>query len=433
MPGDKSITHRALLLAALAEGRSRIEGPLLAGDALATRGVLAGWGVEVTEGAPGSGGKVAWEVRGRGLRGLVAPQGPLDCGRSGTTLRLAAGIAAGQGHPVTLSGDPQLLARPMGRIRDPLRALGATVEGPGDAARAPLFIHGGALRGGAWTPEVASAQVKSCLLLAGLCAGVEVTVVERTPTRDHTERLLRHLGVELTVTAGADGAQRVALPAGAGPLPAFTLEVPGDPSSASFLWAWAALTPGGDVSVEDVALNPGRTGLLRVLARMGAQVECTPAGSRGGEPVGRVRVRGQALRAVEVGGAELVALVDEVPLLALLATQATGTTRVRDASDLRHKESDRLATTAAELGRLGAQVEVLPDGLRVRGPTPLHGAVVESHGDHRLAMTLATAGLVAHGATTVRGVACHRDSFPGFCERVAALGGRVDALEEAPC
>lgn len=429
LPGDKSITHRALMVAALAEGTSRIAGPLSSGDALATRRVLGEWGVEVRdEGAPGA---PVWTVEGRGLRGLATPRGALDCGRSGTTLRLAAGIAAAQPTTTTLGGDPQLTARPMRRIRDPLRALGATVRGPEDASRAPLTITGGVLRSTVWTPRIASAQVKSCVLFAGLCAGVPVGVEEPLPSRDHTERLFAHLGLDVRSTARANGGVAVRFVPGV-PLRGFELRVPGDPSSASFLWAWAALAA-GDVRVEGVLLNPGRSGLLRVLEAMGAAVEVTPTGTQGGEVVGDVRVGGGALRAVEVGGAELVALVDEVPLLALLATQAAGTTRIHDAQELRHKESDRLATTARELTCLGASVRETADGLEVDGPTPLVGAEVQSHGDHRLALALAVAGLVARGQTTVRGVDCHRDSFPGFPAAVAALGGALAEREEVPC
>ena len=429
VPGDKSITHRALLLAALAEGTSRITGPLSSGDALATRRVLGGWGVEVRdEGRPGA---PVWTLEGRGLRGLAAPRGPLDCGRSGTTLRLAAGVAAAQPTTTTLGGDPQLTARPMGRVRDPLRALGATVSGPDGARRAPLTIAGGALRPTVWAPRIASAQVKSCVLFAGLCAGVPVGVDEPLPSRDHTERLFAHLGMDVRSTPRADGGVSVRFVPGEVPR-GFELRVPSDPSSASFLWAWAALA-GGEARVEGVLLNPGRSGLLRVLEAMGAAVEVTPTGTEGGETIGDVRVGGGALRAVEVGGAEVVALVDEVPLLALLATQAAGTTRIRDAAELRRKESDRLATTARELTRLGACVRETVDGLEVDGPTPLLGAGVQSHGDHRLALALAVAGLVARGETTIRDVACHRDSFPGFPAAVAALGGVLAEREEVPC
>ncbi|MEZ6186244.1 MAG: hypothetical protein R3F62_14710 [Planctomycetota bacterium] len=270
---------------------------------------------------------------------------------------------------------------------------------------------------------MASAQVKSCVLLAGLSGQVEVSVLEPMPSRDHTERLLGALGIDLV----RDG-PRITLRPGRLPVP-FGLEVPGDASSASFLWAWAAL--GGDVEVREVGLNPGRTGVLRALEAMRAAVEVTDEGERGGEPVGRVRVRGAELQALEVGGGELVALVDEVPLLALVATQAQGTTRIRDAQELRHKESDRLATTARELGKLGARVRVTADGLEVEGPTPLVGAEVESHGDHRLALALTIAGAVARGRTRVRGVACHRDSFPGFPGLFRELGGALE--EEEPC
>lgn len=413
VPSDKSITHRALILGAVGEGESRIRQPSPAGDCRATLRCIQALGAEARR---GDGGEL--RVQGLGLRGLREPADALDCGRSGTTMRLLAGLLAGQEGLFVLRGDPQLHRRPMGRIVQPLRDAGATVLGQADGRFPPLVIQGGQLRGVHHTLPVASAQVKSCLLLAGLLA--EGTTVVRSPevSRDHTERMLRGMGASLI----GEGLE-VAVQGPATSLAPLDLTVPGDFSSAAFLLVAACLVEASAVVLEGVGLNPTRTGLLDVLRRMGAEVEAQEGGAAGGEPVGDLIVHSGPLRGVNVGGAAIPLLIDELPVLAVAATQAEGETVVRDAEDLRHKESDRIATTVRELQKLGAHIEERPDGFVVEGPTRLRGTAVDSHGDHRLAMALAVAGLVADGETTVANFDCVGDSFPGFeevLERLAA-------------
>jgi len=416
VPGDKSISHRALILAAIAEGACRIEGLATGADVRSTASCLRALGVRIESDGD------ATVVHGAGLHGLRPPAGTLDCGNSGTTMRLLAGVLAGSGVGGVLDGDASLRRRPMGRVLDPLRAMGA--EAAAVDGRAPLRIAPGArLRGMHHDLPVASAQVKSALLLAGLWAEGGTSVREPARSRDHTERMLRAFGAPIAV------GEAIAIAPPGAPLRApATLRIPGDPSSAAFLLGAALLVPGGDVTVVHVDANPTRTGFLDVLERMGAAIARTPAGEAAGDPVATLRARHAPLRATTVGPGEIPALVDEVPLLALLATQAIGTTEIRGAGELRVKESDRIATTAAGLSALGARVEELPDGLRIHGPTPLVGREVESHGDHRIAMTLALAGLAAQGQTTVRGAACVDVSFPGFFERLAGLAGGAARL-----
>jgi 3-phosphoshikimate 1-carboxyvinyltransferase len=426
--GDKSISHRAAMLAAIAEGTCRIENFLPAADCRATLGVVRALGVEVEERSP-----TDLIVHGRGLRGLQEPDGVLDCVRSGTTMRLLAGILAGQPFFSVLSGDPQLRRRPMARIAEPLRIMGATVLGRHAGQLPPLAIQGGALHGVDYTLPVASAQVKSALLLAGLYAAEPTTVRVPGPSRDHTERMLLAMGVlcpesrqttpnasripdhELRLTHHVT---RIATVSRLEPL---NVLVPGDFSSAAFLIVAATLVPGSEIVVEGVGVNATRTGLLDVLREMGASIALENERTQGTEPVADLVVRAAELRPVTVSGETVVRMIDELPVLAVAASQARGETVVRDAAELRVKETDRIATTVEELRRLGAHVEARPDGFVVSGPTPLQGAAVQSHGDHRLAMALAVAGLVAAGETRVRDVACVGDSFPGFEATLAGL------------
>lgn len=409
VPGDKSISHRALMLGALAEGVTRVRGWLAGGDTLATLGVVRALGVDVER----AGSTLA--VHGGRLR---APGGPLDCVNSGTTMRLMAGLLAGQPFASVLDGSPQLRKRPMRRVVEPLRAMGADVADTD--GRAPLYVKPTALRGVRYELPVASAQVKSALLLAGLCAEGETVVVQPGPARDHTERMLRAMGADIAVDGGA---VRLRPSARLAPL---DLDVPGDFSSAAFLIVAGLLAPGADVTIEGVNLNPTRTGLLDVLARMGGDVGVESQTEAGGEPAGTVRARAGALLATAVGGDEVVRLIDEFPILGVAATQARGVTEVRDAAELRVKEVDRIAMLAGELRKLGAQVEERPDGFAIEGPRRLRGAEVDSHGDHRLAMSLAVAGLIAEGETVVRDAACIADSFPGFVELLVALGAEMN-------
>lgn len=443
VPGDKSISHRAVMLAALADGISHVQGFLHSGDCLATLDCVRRLGVRIDETMTAD-GKPALIIYGRGLDGLTAPDPGndsdrrndsdrqndsdtlLNCRRSGTTMRLMAGLLAGQAFDTLLTGDLQLLRRPMRRITEPLRKMGAEIadtEGCG-----PLTIRGGRqLRGGDHRLAIASAQVKSAILLAGLYAGGPVNVVLPGPARDHTERMLN---AHIVSRPGAPGALCYdALTARLDPravdhLRPLVWEIPGDFSSAAFLIA-AALAGSPGVTVEGVGVNPTRTGLLDVLRVMGADVTLSRSREQGGEPVADVTARVSSLVAAEVGGDTVVRMIDEFPIFALLATQASGTTVVRDAAELRVKETDRIMSVVRELRKLGARIEARPDGFVVEGPTQLEGADVAGQGDHRLAMTLAIAGLIARGETRVSGAECIPDSFPGFAETLIALGAEV--------
>ncbi len=411
VPGDKSISHRALLLGALAEGPSRIRGFLPSGDCHATLSAMEALGVpfEVHD-------ATTLTVHGRGLRGLCLPDGPLDCARSGTTMRLLAGILAGQPFSSVLTGSEQLRRRPMDRIVTPLQRMGAVIEGRDGCA--PLSIHGGGtLRGIAHDLPIASAQVKSAILLAGLYAGGSTVVRQPGPARDHTERMLGAMGADLNVEGLV---VTLRSPASLAPL---DLRIPGDLSSAAFPLVAAALVPGSQVTVAEVGVNPTRTGLLDALGDMGADLTIVPRSDQGGEPAADVTVRAAPLRGVTVRGERVVRMIDEFPVLAVAATQAQGTTVVGDAAELRVKETDRIATVVEELRAMGACIEARPDGFVVQGPTPLRGTVVDSHGDHRLAMALAVAALVAGGDTVIRGTDCVVDSFPGFFDMVDVING----------
>jgi 3-phosphoshikimate 1-carboxyvinyltransferase len=404
VPGDKSISHRAALVAGLARGVSELRGFSPAGDCLATLGLLEALGCRVERGSG-----VVHVLGGR----LEPPAGPTDCVRSGTTMRLGAGTIAAHAFSTTLTGDLQLLRRPMGRVAEPLRSMGARVElAAGD--RPPIRIEGGELHGIRYELPVASAQVKSAILLAGLGADGETTVVESAPSRDHTERLLEWLGALHRREPGVVSVVRA-------DLGAFGLDVPGDLSSAAPLVAAAALVPGSDIRVEGVGLNPSRTGFLNALARMGARVETSPIGVDGPEPSGELRVRAAPLHAISVEAGEVPNLIDELPLVGVLATQAEGATEVRGAVELRTKESDRIAGLVAGLVALGADAEELPDGFVVRGPVRLHGGACDALGDHRLAMAFTVAGLVASEPVRVAGMASVGDSFPGFLRALEAL------------
>jgi 3-phosphoshikimate 1-carboxyvinyltransferase len=412
VPGDKSISHRALLFGALAEGDSRIEGFLPSGDCLATLACLRALGVEIERLD-----KTALVVHGCGLRSLQKPATPLDCVRSGTAMRLLAGILAGQPFDSVLTGDEQLLRRPMRRVIEPLRAMGAEIKDADGCA--PLTVHGQNLHGREHTLAVASAQVKSALLLAGLYADGPTVVRQPGPARDHTERMLMAMGAKIAV----DGLDVTLTPVDA--LTPNSLTVPGDISSAAFLLVAAVLIEGSEITVEGVGINPTRTGLLGVLGEMGAGIAVENARVQGGEPVADVTVHFSSLRSVEVGGDTVVRMIDEFPILAVAATQGCGTTVVRDAAELRVKETDRIAVIVEGLQAMGARIEPQPDGFIVEGPTPLKGVVVDSHGDHRLAMALAVAGMIAEGETVVEQAECIPDSFPGFVNLIKELGGEV--------
>lgn len=410
VPGDKSITHRALLLGSIAQGDTVVRGFLDSGDCRASVEVVQALGAQVVDE-----GESTIRVRGSGIGGLREPDNVLDCRGSGTTMRLLAGLLAGQPFTSVLTGNPALRSRPMGRIIEPLRRMGATVLGRDGDRLPPLAIRGGGLRGIDYDLPVASAQVKSGILLAGLFASGETTVREPRPTRDHTERMLAAMGAPVR---SIPGAVTVAPAQG---LDALALTVPGDLSSAAFLLAAATAVPGSELLVQGVGVNLTRTGFLAILSAMGGHFRVENSRVEGGEPVADLWVESAPLTATEVSGDLVPLAIDELPLVAVLATQARGVTVVREASELRLKESDRVATLVAELGKLGAQIEALPDGYRVEGPTSLRGGTVECHADHRLAMCLAVAALCAVGPVTILGAECAADSFPGFFELLERL------------
>lgn len=411
VPGDKSITHRALLLSSLGEGNSKITGYLDGADCRATMDCLRGLDIPVVKE-----GEEALVVRGKGLRGWQEPERVLNCVRSGTAMRLMAGLLAGQDFYSVLSGASQLRRRPMDRVTHPLRRMGAEIWGRQSGRLPPLSILGSPLQGIEYAPPMASAQVKSCVLLAGLYAKGTTVVLEPGPSRDHTERMLRARGVEL-VTQGL----RHELPQAPSRIESLDVSVPGDFSSAAYFLMAGLLAAEGELLVRGVGTNPTRTGLLDVLRKMGATMEILNPRTEGGEPVGDILVRPQQLEGVEVGGAMVPRMIDEFPLLALAASQARGVTRVREAEELRVKETDRIATTVEALRAMGAHIEEHPEGFDVEGPTPLQAAAVDSHGDHRLAMTLVVAGLLSAGETRVKGAESIADSFPGFVEKIDAL------------
>ena len=410
VPGDKSITQRALLIGAVCEGPVEIIDPVWAGDPISTAGMVAALGVAIDGLGERSGRAV---VHGVGLRGLRAPGGVLDAGNSGTGMRLLSGLLAGQDGSFVVDGDRFLRARPMGRIVEPLRRMGASIQAREDRFP-PLAIVGGRLTGIVYRPPVTSAQVKSCILLAGLLADGETTVIEPVASRDHTERMLAAAGADLRRHDGAvtiRGAERLGLD---------RVVVPGDPSSAAFLVAAALLVPGSHLTITDVGLNPSRLGFYDVARRMGARVDWTVTEEIGGEPRGEVEVRASALHGTTVPAHETASLIDEVTLLALLASFAEGETVVAGVADLRHKESDRLTGVTAMLEALGGRAEAGDDELRII-PSPLRGGVVSSLGDHRLAMLGAVAGLVCPRGVTVSGFSAAAVTFPGFTSTLAEV------------
>jgi 3-phosphoshikimate 1-carboxyvinyltransferase len=410
VPGDKSIAHRALMLAALAQGESWIHGLPEGEDVLATVGCLRALGAKLQR----SGGTT--RVRGAGLRSFATPHGPLDCANSGTTMRLLLGALAGSSVSATLDGDASLRGRPMARVIEPLTRMGARIESPD--GRAPLAVTGTPLQGRRHVMAVPSAQVKSAILLAGLSASGPTTVEEPLATRDHTERLLRAMGTDV---GGADGT--VVIRPSHQPLRPIELAVPGDFSSAAFWMAAAALQPGWSVTIRDVGLNPTRTAFLRLLRSMGAEVNDEEPSDSEIEPRGAVTVTGGSLRAIALSAAEVAGAIDEIPVLLALATRADGITTITGAAELRVKESDRIATMAEGLRRMGAVVEERPDGVSLHGPARLRGATVESHGDHRVAMALAVAALTASSPTTIEGADCVAVSYPNFFADLRKISG----------
>lgn len=409
VPGDKSISHRAVLLAAICEGETRIEGFGRSADTEATIAAVRALGVRVYEASP-----VTLRVFGAGLRGLEAPDGPIDCGNAGTLMRLLPGLLAGQKGRFTLSGDDSLSARPMERIAEPLRRMGVEVETTD--GHAPLTIAGGAVQPLTYELPVASAQVKSAVLLAGLYANGETTVVEPLPTRDHTESLLDAAGVRVRRRPGSvtvEPAERLELG---------ELEVPGDFSAAAPFLVAGTLLAGSELTLHGLNLNPRRTGLLVVLERMGANITVFNRRRIAGEPAGDLDVRPAELVGTDIGAKEVPGLVDELPLFALLAAHAHGDSTLRGAAELRAKETDRIEAVVDGLRRLGAHIRATDDGFVVRGvPSRLRGGWFESHGDHRIAMLAAVAGITSREGVEIRGAEAVAVSFPGFYELLDSL------------
>ena len=403
VPGDKSISHRSLILAALSDGTSHITGLLRSADVDSTASVLSALGVRIEP----DNDSIA--VQGRGLRGLLVPRQPLDCGNSGTTARLMTGVLAAHPFDSTLTGDASLSRRPMRRVTEPLGEMGAHFTLEGDRDGLPLLIHGGTLGSIGWKSRTASAQVKSAILLAALNAQVSANVTEPTRSRDHTERMLAARGVPIVV----DG-ESVSIGV-ARSMRAMDAHVPGDPSSAAFFVALAALFPGRTLDMPDVCVNPTRTGFLDVIQRMGALISFLDASDEGGEPTATIRATGtDFLRSVTVGAAEMPSMIDEVPILACLAARAEGETVISGASELRVKESDRIAAMVRNLQTIGVDAEERADGMVIRGTrAPLSGRI-ETHGDHRIAMAFGVLGALPGNEIEIVAPECVSVSYPSF-------------------
>jgi len=420
-PGDKSISHRAAIIGALAEGETAIDGFLEGADCLSTLNCLRALGVDID--GPHNGRVV---VHGRGPAGMHEPETVLDAGNSGTTMRLLMGVLAGLPFYSVITGDASLRRRPMGRVARPLQAMGTQIWGRRGGEQAPLSIRGGNLQPISYTLPVASAQIKSALLLAGLFTPGATTITEPYQSRDHSERLLRTAGADIKV----DGLQvTVTGKKVLQPLP--VINIPGDISAAAFFLVAGCIHPRASINITNVNLNPTRTGILEVMQAMGGQITVTPAAASGGEPAGDIKVASSSLQGLPIGGELIPRLIDELPVLAVAAATAAGTTVVRDAAELRVKESDRISALARELTVMGAAIEERPDGFVIQGNKTgrLRGAAVDSHGDHRLAMALAVAALAAEGTTVIKGAECIAISYPHFVADLIRLG--VEVREEA--
>ena len=411
VPGDKSISHRSIMLGSLAEGITTVEGFLEGEDALATLQAFRDMGVTI-EGPEQ--GKV--KIHGVGLHGLKKPQRPLDLGNSGTSMRLLSGLLAGQQFDVVMTGDESLSKRPMERVAKPLRTMGAVIETTGEKGTPPITVRGGQkLHGIHYDMPVASAQVKSGILLAGLYADGKTSVTEPAPTRDHTERMLNGFGFAVQVN-GATASLN-----GGGKLTATTIDVPADISSAAFFMVGASIAQGSDITIQHVGINPTRTGVIDILKLMGANIELLNHGEVGGEPVADIRIRATQLHGIEIPEALVPLAIDEFPVIFIAASCAIGKTVLRGAEELRVKESDRIQVMADGLHILGISAKPTPDGIIIEGGQ-LGGGTVISHGDHRIAMAFAMAALRASGTIVVRDCANVATSFPGFVDLSASIG-----------
>lgn len=409
VPGDKSISHRSVMLGSIAKGDTRISGFLTGEDCLSTIDCFKKLGIDIEV----NGTDVT--VHGKGLKGLSAPAETLDVGNSGTTLRLMSGILSAQPFTTRLTGDSSIQKRPMGRVASPLGLMGAKITSENEKMTAPLTIEGQKLHGIDYTLPVASAQVKSALILAGLYADGETRITEPEATRDHTEIMLNYLGADIR----KEGDTIVVRPAAE--LTGKDITVPGDISSAAYFIAAALISKDSEVLIKNVGVNPTRTGIITAFKAMGGNIEITNERTVCGEPVADILVRSSRLHGVVIKGAIIPKLIDEIPVIAAAACYASGETVIADAAELRVKESDRIKTMAAELGRMGATVIQTDDGMIILGGIPLHGAVCESYNDHRVAMSVAVAALGAKGETQIKDCGCVDISFPGYFDALMSL------------
>ncbi|MED4751050.1 3-phosphoshikimate 1-carboxyvinyltransferase [Brevibacillus choshinensis] len=404
VPGDKSISHRAVMLGSLAEGTTTIEGFLTGADCLSTISCFRRMGIQIEQ----HGDKVT--VEGKGWYGLQEPSERLDVGNSGTTIRLMSGIMSTQPFHVVMEGDESIAKRPMRRVIGPLRQMGAKIDGRKDGEFTPLAIRGGDLEGISYQSPVASAQVKSAILLAGLQAKGVTSVTEPHLSRDHTERMLAAFGVNVVrdgLTVSVEGGQS---------LKGRAIQVPGDISSAAFLIAAVMMVPGSSLLIENVGINPSRTGIIDVVQAMGGDLELVNERVVNEEPVADLLVKHSQLQGIEIAGDIIPRLIDEIPVIAVMATQAKGRTVIRDAEELKVKETDRIATVVSQLSKFGAKVTPTDDGMIIEGESVLSGAVIDSMGDHRIGMAMAIAGLSASGETVIENEEAIDVSFPGFAE-----------------
>jgi len=409
LPGDKSISHRAIMLGSIGQGETRVTGFSDCLDCRNTLNAFLKLGIEIEEDSSGE-----MTIDGQGLRGLTSPDEIIDVGNSGTTMRLLSGILAAQDFSSTLTGDESLRKRPMKRIILPLREMGAKISSPDDN-HPPITIVGQKLHPIDYISPVASAQVKSCLLLAGLYARGTTRITEPLPSRDHTERMLRYLGAPLKIkglTVSIEGVRE---------LKAKPIAIPGDISSGAFFIVACLLLQDSDVRIKGVGINPTRTGFLDVLKEMGASIRIENIRDLCGEPIADIFVKSSGLRAAKIGGSLIPRVIDEIPVLAVAATQAEGITEISDAQELRVKESDRIGNVVSELSKMGALLKEKEDGMTIYGGKKLVGSTVNSYGDHRIAMALTVAGLVADGETTIDDVACIDTSFPQFMNTLSGM------------
>jgi 3-phosphoshikimate 1-carboxyvinyltransferase len=420
IPGDKSISHRAVMLSAIADGKSRITNLLPGEDVLSTRHAFEEMGVRFEQGEDKNRDKAEDPhglnliVHGAGMEGLKAPKRPLDLGNSGTAMRLLAGILAGQKFSSEMVGDESLTRRPMRRIIEPLTKMGAEISGT-DKGTPPIHIQGRPLHGIRYQTPVASAQVKSCILLAGLYAQGLTEVIEPLQSRDHTERMLKSFGAKVDkqgLAVKIEGGQR---------LSATSIQVPGDISSAAFFMVAGLIVPHSEIVIRQVGINPTRSGILDILKQMGADINLENQATIGDEPVADVIVRSSSLKGISIGAEIVPRMIDEFPVMAVAASLAEGRTEISGAEDLRVKESDRISSVTTELKKMGARIEEKPDGMIIRGVEKLTAAKVKSHGDHRLAMALCIAGLACQGETGVQGTRWINTSFPGFSKKIKQL------------